>query len=201
LRRALDSRKGVRKKSKMKSPFLLLPFVVLSAVAASAEETSGSTAAPPAPSAIEARVEQVSKMTVPKGAASRTQTRFLKVFLSNASHDEVSLKIKYAFFGHGVKDHDDFVVTEGEKDATVKPAGITEEDTPSATATETRAIKKTPASGTVIVGYGVQVFLGDKMVAESYEPSSLKSQMGKAPPAPKGPPAAKPTAKATPAKG
>ena len=188
----------------MKFPPLSSLLVVALGTLAFAEDTSAPPAAKPpaaapAPSAIALRVQQSNKMVAPEKSLTRTQSRFLKLFLSNASHDDVALKIKYAFFGHTVNEHSDFVVLEGEKDATVKPAGITEEDTPTATVTETRASKNKPASGEVIIGYGVQVFQGDKLVAEAFEPSYMKDLMGKAPAAPKGTPApGKPAAKATP---
>jgi hypothetical protein len=66
---------------------------------------------------------------------------------------------------------------------------------------------KIPASGSTIVGNGVQVLQGDKVVAESYDPPSLKEDWAKVArtlPAVKTPakPAAKAPAatKATPAK-
>jgi len=188
----------------MKFPPLSSLLVVALGSLAFAEDTSAppaakAPAAAPAPSPIVLRVQQSNKMVAPEKSLTRTQSRFLKLFLSNSSHDDVSLKIKYAFFGHTVNEHSDFVVLDGEKDATVKPAIITEEDTPTATVTETRASKNKPASGEVIIGYGVQVFQGDKLVAEAFEPSYMKDLMGKAPAAPKGTPApGKPAAKATP---
>ena len=41
---------------------------------------------------------------------------------------------------------------------------------------------KIMGTGNKVTGYGVQVFLGDKLVAESYEPASLKEASSKAPP-------------------
>ena len=189
----------------MKFPPLSSLLVIALGSIAFAEDTSAPPAAKapagPVPSAIQMRVQQSNKMVAPEKSLTRTQSRFLKLFLSNSSHEDASLKIKYAFFGHTINEHSDFVVLEGDKDATVKPAVISEEDTPTATVTETKAVKNKPASGEVLVGYGVQVFQGDKLVAEAYEPSYMKDLMGKAPAAPKaaaapGKPAVK--AKATP---
>lgn len=187
----------------MKFPPLSSLLVVALGSLAFAEDTSAppaakAPAAAPAPSAITLRVQQSNKMVAPEKSLTRTQSRFLKLFLSNSSHEEASLKIKYAFFGHAVNEHSDFVVLDGEKDATVKPAVISEEDTPTATVTETKASKKAPASGEVIIGYGVQIFQSDKLVAEAYEPSYMKDLMGKAPAAPKATTPGKPAAKATP---
>ena len=177
----------------MKFP-LIAPILSLfiSASLSSAADAPPASSAAPAPSAIKLRVEQENKVEQSKDRVTKTQTHSLKLYLVNSSHEEVALKIKFAYFGHGIKDHNIFVISEGAKDTKVKPASTTEEITAPGKAISVAATKKAPASGDVMVGYGVQIFLGDTLVAESYEPGTLKSEMGKAPPAAK---AGAPTAK------
>ena len=45
--------------------------------------------------------------------------------------------------------------------------------------------KRVPASGTKFVGYGVRVMSGEKVVAEAYDPASLKESWEKAAVSPK----------------
>ena len=177
----------------MKFPLIppLLSMFISASLACAAEAPADSSAPPPA-SAIKLRVEQENKVEQSKDRVTKTQTHSLKLYLANSSHEDVALKIKFAYFGHGVKDHNIYVVSEGTKDTTMKPASTTEEITAAGKAVSTIATKKAPASGDVLVGYGVQIFRGDTLVAESYEPGTLKGEMGKAPPvANAGTPAAK----------
>jgi len=99
------------------------------------------------------------------------------------------VKIKYVYFGHAMTGHDIMAVDQGEKEATLKPSETQEVDTPTSNQTYVeehyppgKGIKvKIPASGNKLTGYGVQVFVGDKLMGESYEPFSMKEQMDKAP--------------------
>ncbi len=159
-------------------------------------------AASPAPARMEAsgisiRVEQPSKTD--NDRVKKTVTRSLKVSVSNSSTEALELKVKYAFFGRDTVDKDIKILGEGDRPASVKPRSTEIVETNTATAvmndatTDPRTRKRTPASGTKFVGYGVQVFNGEKLVAETYDPISIKDSWGKAPaaaPAPKAAPRA-----------
>jgi len=161
-----------------------------------------------AQSAVSVRVEQETKQSEPAGAKdhfTKTQKRTLKVFLTNSSKEETTVKIKYVYFGHAASSHEVGPVDQGEKEATIKPSDTQEVDTPTSTQTyveehyPAKSKIKVPASGNKLTGYGVQIFVGDKLMTQSYEPPSMKDLMDKAPAAgaavPPGKNAATPPAK------
>jgi hypothetical protein len=158
--------------------------------------------------AISVRVEQDSTMPKVEGAKpaapaapakpdpkNKTQHRGLNIFVTNNSKDSADLKVKHIIFGREVEKHDVVTLGEGENPVTVKPASTEKVVVPPITANSTMAgydaksKKKTEASGATIMGYGVQVLQADKVVAEAYDPPSLKEQWGKTiqivPPTPK----------------
>jgi len=139
------------------------------------------------------RVEQANKTEPPKDPKDRfthTQKHALRVFVTNSSHEDLAVKIKYAFYGHAIDAHDLITVNSGEQDATVKPSDQAPVETTPVTVTYTDdhyppgkgAKVKIMGTGNKVTGYGVQVFVGDKLVGESYEPASLKEQASKAAP-------------------
>jgi hypothetical protein len=139
---------------------------------------------------VSVRVEQETKQSEPPGAKdhyTKIQKRTLKVFLTNSAKEDTEVKIKYTFFGHPISGHEVGPVDQGDKEDTLKPSETKEVDTPTSTQTYTeehfplKSKVKIPASGNKLTGYGVQVFVGEKMVAESYEPFSMKDLMNKAP--------------------
>lgn len=138
-------------------------------------------------SPVSVEVKQESKTETSKDKLTKTQRRTLKVMLVNSSKAEVTVKVKYAFFGHGLKEHDLTMLDSGDRDATLKPSGTETVETPPTSISysdehyDAKAKKKIEGTGNKVVGWGVQVFAGDKMVAEAYEPLSMKDQMGKAP--------------------
>jgi hypothetical protein len=156
---------------------------------------------------VQVRVEQETKQEYPnlKDRHTVTQKRTLKVFLTSSTKEETNVKIKYTYFGHPEGGHDTIAVSQGDKDVTLKPAVTQEEDIPTANVTYVEehyppakpgaAKVKIPASGNKLTGYGVQVFLGDKKVGESYEPMSMKDEMDKAPSAKTAAPPATPAKK------
>ena len=137
------------------------------------------------------RVEQVAKSESEKTA--KTQKRSLKIFVSNASKEPAELIAKYYFFGREAKGHDVVKLDEGAKPVSSKALGteMVESGIVTAVFEEARSSgyskgkpgKKEEATGTKILGFAVQVFQGEKMVAESYDPPSMKEQVGKAYPA------------------
>ncbi len=146
------------------------------------------------------RVEQVNKSDNEK--FNKTQTRSLKIFVSNSSKEAAELIAKYVFFGREIKGNEVVKIDEGEKAVSVKPLGTEMVETGSATTKMEEAHsastgkgkggggnssgkgnspgKKVEASGHKFVGYGVQVYQGDKLVAESYDPLSGKEEWTKA---------------------
>jgi hypothetical protein len=146
-------------------------------------------------SPVSMRVEQVNATDPEKHTT--TQRRSLKVHLSNSSgQDFTGLRVKYYYFTKDVKDRDVVMKETGEKTADV-PARKTEiVETPVIKATFTDAhssggggnkgnnrndrnqSKRVPASGEKVVGYGVQLYQGDKMLTEYFSQPSLKTMVG-----------------------
>jgi hypothetical protein len=167
---------------KIPPPFILLAAIFALSPLVHAQGTS-----------VQVRVEQETKQEFPnlKDRHTKTQKRTLKVFLTSSSKEDANVKIKYTYFGHPEGGHDTVAVSQGDKDVTLKPSVTQEEDVPTASVTYVEehyppakpgsAAKVIPASGNKLTGYGVQIFEGDKLVGESYEPLSMKEEMNKAP--------------------
>ena len=134
-----------------------------------------------------------------------TQNHSLKIYVTNTSKDVSNVKVKHIFFGRNLKNHSVDKINEGEKEAQVKPLATEAVEVPMVSSTYTeehfetggggagggkagrgKPGKKVEASGSRFVGYAVQVFQGEKMVAEAYEPASMKDEVSKAAAAPKG---------------
>jgi hypothetical protein len=138
-------------------------------------------------SAIRVRTEQSNKLEANK--FTKSASRSLRIYVSNASKETVDLKVKYFLFGRDAKSHDVVTVEQGEKPVQVKGLATEMIETPTAKATaideHLDKTKKIEASGIKFVGHAVQVFSGDSIVAEYYDPSTVKEQVGKAGPVPK----------------
>jgi hypothetical protein len=160
-------------------------------------------------SAISIHVEASSKTELNKDDRyTKTQAHSLKVQVTNSGKEPADINVKYIFFGRDVKAHNIDKINEGEKTAQIKPLATDVVDIPAVTSSYTdehydmpggggagggkgggknvKPGKKVEASGSKFVGYAVQVFQKDKMVAEAYEPASMKDEVGKAAAAPKG---------------
>jgi hypothetical protein len=115
------------------------------------------------------------------------QTRSLTISVSNSSQEPLELKVKYAIFGRDIKTKEVVVVAEGELPVSVKAQETEKVETPLAHAVseESRVGSKgkTEDAGNRIIGHGVQVWKGAVMLAEDYDPASLKESFGKVPPA------------------
>jgi hypothetical protein len=140
-------------------------------------------AASSAVSPVSVRVEQISKTET--GKNDRTQHRSLKIILNNGSTEEKpNLVVKYWIFGKAVTGGDVVVLDKGERPGSVKAHASAIVETSAVTAhsveAHTEKKKKVEASGEKIVGYAVQVFDGETMLGEAYEPLSLKEQIAKA---------------------
>lgn len=115
----------------------------------------------------------------------RTQHRGLNVFVSNNSPEVRNLNVKYVIFGRDAVHHDIITISGGESPVTVKPAASEKVAITVATATEVRAHydiktkKKVESSGASIVGHGVQLLDAGKVIAETFDPPSLKQFWGK----------------------
>ena len=171
----------------MRVPMILLGYCVLSAFAVGAEL-----------SPIRLRVEQVASNQSEK--FKHSQKLSLKLFLSNSSAADVpNLKVKYVFFGREQDDQEISVVERGERRTSVAAMNTTVLETESATGKYTEEhgervnkgagwagnrrkggsvrFKTVEATGTKVIGYGVQVFAGVEMVAEAFSAPSLKDRM------------------------
>jgi hypothetical protein len=142
-----------------------------------------------ADNAVSIRLEQATKSDMnPKDKLNRTHSRTINVFVTNNSANPVDLKVKYIVFGRDMLEHKMVTVGQGENPVSVKPHSTEKVDTAETKVTaseahfDTKTKKKVEASGATIVGVGVQVLQGSTMVAESYDPPSLKDQWGKTPP-------------------
>ena len=149
------------------------------------------------------RVEQVAKSEMEK--FTKTQKRSLKIFVSSASKEPAEVTAKYYIFGREIQKNDIVKLDEGAKPVSLKPlstemvesavvTSVSEEPHANISSKGKGPSKRTTASkveagGTKIVGFAVQVFQGEKMVAESYDPPSMKEEITKAYPVTK--PAAK----------
>lgn len=128
------------------------------------------------------RVEVKAKTDAQKN--SKTQNRTLRIFVSSSSRESAELVAKYAFIARSVKGNDVKKFDEGEKAVSVGPLATVEVDSDTASATmqdahsekggKGKSGKKVEASGDKLIGYGVQLFQGEKLVAEYYDPPSAK---------------------------
>lgn len=153
-------------------------------------------AAPGQVAPVSMRVEQVSGMDSTKDK--HDQRRSLKVHLTNGSAADVTdLKIKYYWFARDVKDREVALLKDGETKADVKARKTELVETGSVTSSYTddsfasnkggkgggnsggnRSGKKVEGIGKKITGFGVQLFAGDKMIAETFDPPSNKALVG-----------------------
>jgi hypothetical protein len=133
------------------------------------------------PSPVTVRVEQVNTHDATK--YKKTERRALNVFVANASQEALELKMKYVIFGRDVKSHEVVTVGQGEHPLSLKPLGSEKIETSSAAAvSEEEHKEKTKmieASGSKIIGQGVQILRGDQVVAEAFDPPGIKEEWGK----------------------
>jgi len=156
------------------SPFTAFSLSIFALVAVAQAEVSP----------VHMRIEASNKAETTK--TSSTQTRTLTVYVDNSSQEQVELKVKYVIFGRDATSKDIVTVGQGEVPVSVKPHGQEKVTTPEAKATYNEPkpakgqAKKVDPSGQKIVGHGVQLMKGDTVLAEIYEPQSMKDNFGKA---------------------
>jgi hypothetical protein len=139
-------------------------------------------------SPIRVRVEVTSKTDADRGKDkdSTTYSRVLNIIVDNSAPEAAELKVKYAIFGRDVSSKDIVTLGMGELPASVKARGTEKVQTPKAEATveevkkAAKGEKKPDPTGTKMVGHGVQVLKGDTVVAEAYEPASMKTEFASA---------------------
>lgn len=132
-----------------------------------------------------------------KSRESKTQVRSLEVSLQNLSRvDCDNLVVKYWFFAKGIKDGDTEVFKNGERKTSVAAGKkeVVESEEVRSSYTEdhvqiekskggkggknsTPKAKKVEGSGDRIVGYGVRVMDGEKVLAEVFSPQGLKEKV------------------------
>lgn len=136
-------------------------------------------------SPIRLRVEQSNKNTTK--AYKTVQARTLTIYVANSSPQAAEVVVKWAVLGRDIKSKDFVTIEQGEMKSSLGPSGTDKRDTPEVNASSEEARLgskgKTEDMGNKIVGHGVQVWQGDKLAAELYEPASIKEHFGKAPPA------------------
>lgn len=134
-------------------------------------------------STVRLRVEQVSKND--KNSYKTVQSRSLTIYLTNSAPLPADAVVKWAVFGRDIKTKDVVTIEQGEMKSSMKASGAEKLQTPvvQASSEEARVGSKgkTDDAGHKIIGHGVQVYQGDKLVAELYEPLSMKESFGKAP--------------------
>lgn len=165
----------------MKSIPLFVAFLLAATISVGAEI-----------SPIRMAVEQISKTeSKDKTGHDKTQTRSLKITLNNNSNESFDgLTVKYWFFGHGMTERANKVLSEGERKSSLTPRGkdMVESETLSKHYVEAHAAPakggkggkggaptKVPASGEKIVGYAARVMKDGKVLAEYYSELGYKT--------------------------
>lgn len=122
-----------------------------------------------------------------------TDEKSLEVTLQNTSSKPYGdVTVKYFLFAADLKSKAISVMGAGEKKAELAPTRSVTVETEPASATYTPEHRKgygrrstaVPASGQKYKGYGVQVFQGDTLLAEVFNPPTMKQHAGTAPAAP-----------------
>lgn len=132
-----------------------------------------------------------------------TDEKLLEIVLQNSTGKPYGdLTVKYQLFAVDLKSKAISVLRAGEKKVELAPAATVTVESESASATYTpehsrrsgRRSTQVPAEGQKFKGYGVQVFQGDTLLAEVFNPPTMKQHASAAP-------AAAATAKPTPKRG
>ncbi|MEK0451776.1 MAG: hypothetical protein RL088_4044 [Verrucomicrobiota bacterium] len=133
-----------------------------------------------------------------KSNESKKQIRSLEITLQNFSRENHDgLEVKYWFFSRGVKSGDTSVLKQGERKVSLAAGQkqIVESEQVASSFTEDhykvenkkggkgsngstrQSISKVEGSGERIVGYGVRVSSGGKVLAETFSPQGLKEKV------------------------
>ena len=128
------------------------------------------------------------------GRYDETQKKSLHVTLTNSSAQDLSVKMKYYIFAKDIKGKDVVVLKDGEQDTTVKAHATETVNTPEITAKSNekhlqgaalasrghaaKTGKEVEAGGQKIVGYGVQIIQGGKVITDYFSEPSLKANVG-----------------------
>ena len=139
-------------------------------------------------------VQQIQKSeTSGKSKEIKTQKRSLDVTLQNLSRvDKEDLVVKYWFFSKNVKSGDVKVLVAGERKTSVAAGKkeIVNSEQGNSTFTEDHfessgkgGGKKIEGSGEKIVGYGVRLMDGEKVLQEVFNPTGMKDKLNTLPPA------------------
>ena len=165
----------------MKIPRLLFSFLLVLLILVLAPIASAQV------SPVSMRIEQVNKTD--KEKHKHVQKRSLKVHLTNASQQpREGLILRYYFFGKSIGDNDVILLEKGERSASVASNKTETVETPVVTKTyedahfegdgKGKVGTKVKASGEKLVGYGVQLFEGEKMLTEQFSQPSYKELVG-----------------------
>lgn len=112
------------------------------------------------------------------------QSRSIAIYLTNSGLEPADVVVKWAVMGRDIKSKEVVTVEQGEIKSSLKARGSDKLETPvaRAAAEEARLGSKGKSDdiGTKIIGHGAQLWQGEKMIAEIYEPPALKDSFGKA---------------------
>lgn len=144
---------------------------------------------------LETKIE--GKATYDRGKSeSKTQTRKIEVTITNTSQNALNgAVVKWAIYGHEMKDHQLQVIKSGEEKTTILANDDKVVETPEITITGNREYKVTsksrsrsggrgrpkttavPASGEDYYGYAVEVFADGHLVTSYYSKPSIEKDM------------------------
>jgi hypothetical protein len=150
--------------------------------------------------AISLSVEQKSEVeSKGKTNDNKTQSRTLKISMSNLGREEVNVSVRYFFFAREMKTGEESVMKRGSKIAAL-PANSEvkiESETVTSSFVEEHSeiekgkggkgkknnskLKKVAASGNRITGYAVQVVQGNAVVASYYSSPSIEQKLAARP--------------------
>lgn len=126
-----------------------------------------------------------SKTKIPERVT--TLTKQLEITLNNSSAQTfANLNVVYYIFAKDVKDKEIVLSKKGEKTLTLKPFSREMFTSESAVivhhsrsaASKAGKMETKPESGAKLAGYGAQVFSGNEVVIECFEPKELRSETG-----------------------
>lgn len=119
------------------------------------------------------------------------QKRYLRITLTNRTKEKVpDLKVKCFLFSYDLKDDEVKLLKSGILDVSLDPSatqvlesakGTTTYYPPQIKSTQGHVVRTdhTPAKGKQQAGYGVQVFKGKTLLAETYSSPEIKQYVGK----------------------
>jgi hypothetical protein len=116
-----------------------------------------------------------------------TQEKQLEIIVANRSRQELSgVVARYYVFVTDIESKETSLLRTGSRELRVPPLATSRLTSEPVTLKYTRRYQKKqrgqvvtiPATGEKFAGYGVQVYFGDQLLAEKFEPPELKAKVG-----------------------